>query len=79
MPPKGPVSIARPGTGGVLPVNPANLQPQSAKPTIRLKLEVRRLPPGLTKEELEEAFGAEWRVGAGKVDWFEYRAGKVKR
>lgn len=82
MPPKGPVSIARnPNTtpSGVLPVDPASLQAQSTKATSRLKLEVRRLPPGLTLEEFRDAFGEEWRVGAGKVDWLEYRPGKVKR
>ena len=82
MPPKAPISIAKnptTGTGGVLPVNPASIQTSTAKAPIRLKLEIRRLPPGLTQEEFLEAFGQEWKTGAGKIDWLEFRAGKIKR
>lgn len=84
MPPKGPTIIARnPNTSsnnttnGVLPVPAAARQPQTPKP--RLKLEIRRLPPGLTQEEFQNVMGEEWKVGGGRVDWVEYRAGKVKR
>lgn len=42
----------------------------------RLKLEIRRLPPGLTEAEFEAILGDEWRLGHGKVDWQEYRRGK---
>ncbi|KAL8840636.1 MAG: hypothetical protein Q9176_003749 [Flavoplaca citrina] len=45
----------------------------------RLKLVVRRLPPGLTQEEFETSLGAEWRVGSGKVDWAAYKPGKVSK
>lgn len=82
MPPKGLVTIAKnpnSSTNGVLAVSPAIIQNAPAKTAIRLKLEVRRLPPGLTKHEFEQAFGDEWKLGAGKVDWLEYRQGKVKR
>ena len=82
MPPKGPVTVARngpPGSGGVLPINPANTQPQQPKSAVRLKLEVRRLPPGLTQDEFEQAFGDDWKKGSGRVDWLEYRQGKMKR
>jgi len=82
MPPKGPVTIAKnpnTGTGGILPVNPASLQTPSGKSAARLKLQIRRLPPGLTRDEFEQAFGDDWKQGAGKVDWIEYRQGKVKR
>ncbi|KAJ5690862.1 hypothetical protein N7462_005254 [Penicillium macrosclerotiorum] len=48
-------------------------------PTPRLKLLVRRLPPGLTQAEFEAALGEEWRVGAGKVDWLQYKPGKVSK
>ncbi|KAJ9632524.1 hypothetical protein H2203_000929 [Taxawa tesnikishii (nom. ined.)] len=79
MPPKSPVTVARNLNGpGVLPVNPAALQTPPAKSSLRLKLEIRRLPPSLTKDEFQDAFGDEWRVGAGKIDWLEYRPGKVK-
>lgn len=85
MPPKSAASGTQPapnGTAGiinVINVNPAALQPQAAKSSARLKLVVRRLPPGLTQEEFENAFGDDWRVGGGKVDWVEYRQGKIKR
>lgn len=82
MPPKGPVTIVKnPNStaSGVTPINPADTQNAPAKSAPRLKLEVRRLPPGLTKQEFEQAFGDEWKLGAGKVDWLEYRQGKVKR
>ena len=45
----------------------------------RLKLLVRRLPPGLTKTEFEDVMGEEWSVGKGKVDYFLYKEGKVSK
>lgn len=64
---------------GVLPVNAAARAAPTAKAAApRLKLEVRRLPPGLTLSEFEETLGEEWRLGNGKVDWREYRQGKIK-
>jgi len=73
---------------GVLPINPAaamqqqHQQPQNPAPSnksaIRLKLEVRRLPPALTKDEFLDAFGEEWKPMAGRVDWFQYRPGKSR-
>jgi len=73
----------QPGANGVLPV--ALLQknapgqtprgPKAAQP--RLKLICRRLPPGLTKAEFVEALGDEWKLGAGKIDWINYRKGKI--
>ncbi|KAL3469634.1 Smg-4/UPF3 family-domain-containing protein [Aspergillus californicus] len=48
-------------------------------PAPRLKLLVRRLPPGLTQEEFETAVGAEWKVGAGKISWIQYKPGKVSK
>ncbi|GAM85024.1 hypothetical protein ANO11243_030270 [Dothideomycetidae sp. 11243] len=70
--------IAPSTTAGVIHVNPAALQPAAPKSTPRLKLIIRRLPPALTRDEFESAFGPEWKVGAGKVDWFEYRSGKIR-
>lgn len=74
-------------TGGVLQIPAAATQkngptapkkpPKPAAP--RLKLLVRRLPPGLTQTEFETAVGPEWKAGAGKVDWFQYKAGKVSK
>ncbi|KAI2789370.1 hypothetical protein POX_d04858 [Penicillium oxalicum] len=51
----------------------------SKPPTPRLKLLIRRLPPGLTQSELETALGDDWKVGAGKVDWLQYKPGKVSK
>ncbi|KAF2276229.1 uncharacterized protein EI97DRAFT_419138 [Westerdykella ornata] len=76
----------QPGINGVLPAsvlqkNATNTStprgPRAAQP--RLKLVLRRLPPGLTKTEFEKILGDEWKVGAGKVDWFEYINGKVSK
>ncbi|KAL3252228.1 hypothetical protein ABHI18_010195 [Aspergillus niger] len=74
-------------TGGVLQIPAAATQknasatpkkaPKPAAP--RLKLLVRRLPPGLTQAEFETALGSEWKVGGGKVDWFQYKPGKVSK
>ena len=75
MPPK---QIAK-NDRGVLPVNAAARAAPTAKaPAPRLKLEIRRLPPGLTLSEFEEALGEEWKLGNGKVDWREYRQGKIR-
>jgi regulator of nonsense transcripts 3 len=64
---------------GVLPI-PASVRapPAPKPPAARLKLEIRRLPPGLTLLEFEEALGEEWKLGKGRVDWREYRQGKAK-
>lgn len=78
MPPK--VLAKTEGAKGLLPVNAATRAAATAPkpPAPRLKLEVRRLPPGLTLEEFEGILGDEWKLGNGKVDWLEYRQGKVK-
>ncbi|EZF29322.1 hypothetical protein H101_07002, partial [Trichophyton interdigitale H6] len=74
---------------GVLAINPAATQRAAPPPTPsskghsskgnapRLKLHVRRLPPGLTQAEFETALGDYWKVGRGKVDWFLFKEGKV--
>ncbi|KAJ5559186.1 hypothetical protein N7461_003158 [Penicillium sp. DV-2018c] len=75
-------------TAGLLPI-PATATQKSGSgppakkapkpPAPRLKLLLRRLPPGLTQAELESALGDQWKVGAGKVDWLQYRPGKVSK
>ena len=45
----------------------------------RLKLLVRRLPPGLTQPEYEAIIGEDWKVDGGKVDWLVYKAGKISK
>ncbi|KAK9851074.1 uncharacterized protein MYU51_011289 [Penicillium brevicompactum] len=74
-------------TAGLLPIPAAATQksgsgaPKKAPkpPAPRLKLLIRRLPPGLTQAELENALGEQWKVGAGKVDWLQYKPGKVSK
>lgn len=73
-------------TAGLLQIPAAATQKSSGPakkahkpPAPRLKLLIRRLPPGLTQAELEGILGAEWKVGAGKVDWIQYKAGKVSK
>ena len=77
MPPK---VIARNADrqGGVLPVSAAARASPGKAVAPRLKLEVRRLPPGLTLTEFEETLGDEWKLNNGKVDWREYRQGKTR-
>jgi hypothetical protein len=70
---------------GMLPVSvlqknapaPSPRGPKTAAP--RLKLVLRRLPPGLTKAEFENILGEEWKLGAGKVDWMLFRKGKISK
>lgn len=72
-------------TGGVLQIPAAATQknasskkgPKPAAP--RLKLLIRRLPPALTEADFKTALGEEWMAGAGKVDWSQYKAGKVSK
>ncbi|KAF2723918.1 hypothetical protein K431DRAFT_282612 [Polychaeton citri CBS 116435] len=68
------------GAPGVLPV-PASARapPQKNQNVARLKLEVRRLPPGLTIQEFDDVLGSEWRLGGGKVDWRDFRQGKIRK
>lgn len=48
-------------------------------PLPKLKLVIRRLPPGLTQDEFEKAIGDEWLIGRGKVDWTRYIPGKATK
>lgn len=77
MPPK---LIARNADrqGGVLSISAATRANSARGSPGRLKLEIRRLPPGLTLAEFEEILGDEWRLGNGKVDWREFRPGKTR-
>lgn len=68
---------------GVLPINAAQtkkpFKQQPRPPAPRLRLVVRRLPPGLTEAEFWEYIGVEWQVGKGKVDWAAFKPGKISR
>lgn len=69
-------------TNGVLSVSTTQTSGTTSKQTAskpassKLKLIVRRLAPGLTEAEFLSILGDEWKVGQGKVDWFEYKLGK---
>jgi regulator of nonsense transcripts 3 len=73
------------GVNGVLPVSVLQKNTQSSTPRgpkasqPKLKLVLRRLPPGLTKSEFEAILGDEWKLGAGKVDWLVYKKGKISK
>ncbi|KAG6212164.1 hypothetical protein E4U35_000089 [Claviceps purpurea] len=41
------------------------------------KLVIRRLPPGMTEQELVTILGPDWEVNRGKVDWSSYAPGKI--
>ena len=83
------VTIARPSrSNGVLSIpasatqkrtGPASEGLVSRVPLARLKIIIRRLPPGLTQSEFEEALGDDWKARGDKVDWAVYKEGKVSR
>lgn len=77
------------GKNGILPV-PAAATRRSTKAEVpgrqpakvgaaRLRLIIRRLPPGLTEVEFWLALGGEWKSGLTKVDWAAYKPGKVSK
>ena len=83
------VTIARPArSNGVLSIPasatqkrvPTEPEVHNSKPvTSRLKIVIRRLPPGLTQAEFEDALGDNWRLGKGRVDWAIYKEGKISK
>lgn len=65
---------------GVLPI-PASQTAASKStgpkpPAPKLKVVIRRLPPGLTEAEFISILGEEWKLSQGKVDYFLYKNGK---
>lgn len=67
------------GKKGTASVSTSKMPPRSAVYRLRLRLIIRRLPPGLTEAEFREILGDEWSVGAGKVIWFAYKEGKISK
>lgn len=73
---------SRAHTNGVLAVTasqtagntPRPVAPKS--PGLKLKVIIRRLPPGLTEAEFVAIIGDDWKLGKGRVDWFLYKPGK---
>ncbi|KAI1007430.1 hypothetical protein K3495_g791 [Podosphaera aphanis] len=61
------------------PPNSRNTQQQPAAklPVHRLKVTIRMLPPGLSKEAFMDILGPEWELGQGKVEWFAFVPGKI--
>lgn len=80
--------MAPPRANGVLSIPASATQKRTAagpvRPftkaaTPRLKVIIRRLPPGLSMAEFEAGLGDEWKVNGGKVDWVVYKGGKVSK
>jgi regulator of nonsense transcripts 3 len=73
--------------GGLLPIPAAAAQTngtnsnktQAKNGNSRLKVHIRRLPPGITQIEVQNALGEEYNVGKGKVDWVAFKPGKVSK
>ena len=69
-------------SNGVLQITAAQTAGTSAKSPAskasgpRLKILIRRLPPGLTQVEFAKFLGEEWSLGRGRVDWLSYKPGK---
>jgi regulator of nonsense transcripts 3 len=61
------------------PSAPAPAKSTPKLPVPRLKLIVRRLPPGLTRAEFEAGLGDDWKAGKGKIDWYQYKPGKISK
>ena len=58
--------------------SPVSTAPRAA--LSRLKVVIRRLPPGLTAQEFYEALGTEtWRVGGERITWASYKQGKISK
>jgi regulator of nonsense transcripts 3 len=67
---------------GVLPVAASQTAGNASKtngpkpPAPKLKIIIRRLPPGLTETEFSSILGDDWKIGHGKVDYFVFKNGK---
>ena len=84
-------SIARPNSAARSGGTPSPSTPNAQKPinlpslpttkpsSQRLKVVIRRLPPGLTHEEFDSVLGHAWTAANGRVDWAQFRPGKVSR
>ena len=77
------------GRNGVLPINATAIKKSTSArsdpkasikpPAPRLRIIIRRLPPGLTEIEFWTTVGEEWKLGNGKAEWAAYKAGKVSK
>ncbi|KAI9731396.1 MAG: hypothetical protein M1834_005302 [Cirrosporium novae-zelandiae] len=73
------LSIPASTTQKSTPSAPSHRSSANRAPAPRLKVVIRRLPPGLTAKEFETTLGEDWKLGGGKVDWFLYKEGKVSK
>lgn len=83
------ITIARPSrANGVLSIPASATQKngelnQDVQPSraagARLKIVIRRLPPGLTQPEFEETLGEDWASTGDRVGWAVYKPGKVSK
>lgn len=71
-------------SNGVLSISASATQRPVTKPptkasTPRMKVVIRRLPPSLTLAEFEATMGEDWKVNGEKVDWFNFKPGKLSK
>ncbi|GKT47098.1 uncharacterized protein ColSpa_07279 [Colletotrichum spaethianum] len=72
-------------TNGVIPASgqqPAADAPKSNKSRTPIegdKVIIRRLPPGMTEQELWNNLGDEWKAGNGLVSWHNFAQGKISQ
>lgn len=72
------------GQGGVIPISATSVnagprENSGKNAAIRNKVVLRRLPPGLTSAELEDALGDEWKQGKGRINWTSFKPGKPSK
>ncbi|KAI9888272.1 MAG: hypothetical protein M1814_000785 [Vezdaea aestivalis] len=67
-------TMFKPSTGSN---NSHMMRPHKPQPA-RLKVVVRRLPSGLSKEDFFLGLGPDWTLTGGKIDWFMYKVGKTQ-
>ena len=58
---------------------PTGTGPSSRIATPRMKIIIRRLPPGLGEAEFYACLGEQWRTGQEKVDWASYKPGSISK
>ena len=76
----GVLSVPASATQRGLRQTPENHTPRAPSvPSARQKIFIRRLPPGLTQAEFEEALGEEWKAAGDKVGWANYKPGKISK
>lgn len=57
----------------------SSMKPFTKVTAPRMKILIRRLPPGLTSTEFENGLGEEWRATGERVDWVQFKPGKVSK